>query len=563
MARRELLRINSISTLNIYNNLKKITMLKENSIQKISSGLGINKASDDTAGLVMVSKMKAQIRGLQQAMRNIQEGISMLQVMDGALNELTSYLQRMRELAIQASNGTLCDDDRKKIVLEVEQIKNGINDIANNTEFNTIKLLNKSRDSDIVAININKSNPDILMTKADFDYSNTLVFDGAVDAEGKFQFKTKDGYPATAADNNQILVYGDGSTSMPLVSIDGAAFGLRVLDITNTIREGDTYKTVYNVSFKKVEITQCVGIIKDKYEVKYTIKNNDSKVHNIGLQFHVDTQLGNDDAAPFIVNGAILENETKYTWDIPNSFVVYNQNTGSGANAEFQATGILKTTGDFAIIEEPSMFVVGNYSNTCNWDYAPSNSSTKITDSGYSVMWNSRSVSSGSSFEVNTFFGMSVPPTLEFPEDPVEPPPIENCGTYSLKIQVGANLNEFYIIRLFNSTIEGLKLHKVNLSAIESAKESIDKIQYVLNNVSSKKGEIGAHENALKYLCNNQENYQCNLTLSYSKIQDADIAREIMIFTKYSILGKVNLALSKQAKVNSESALKLLVHMSN
>lgn len=104
-----------------------------------------------------------------------------------------------------------------------------------------------------------------------------------------------------------------------------------------------------------------------------------------------------------MINNAILQSETKYTGDIPDRFVVYNQNTGHGASAEFQAIGILKTTGDFVIIEEPSMFVVGNYNNVYNWNYTPLNSTTNIRDSGYSVMWNSRTVSSGSSFEVNTF----------------------------------------------------------------------------------------------------------------------------------------------------------------
>ncbi|WML35463.1 flagellin [Clostridium sp. OS1-26] len=113
-------------------------------MERLSSGLRINRAADDPAGLAISEKMRAQIRGLEQAARNAQDGISSIQVADGALNETHSILQRMRELATQAANGTLSDQDRNHIQEEINQLTSEINSIGNNTEFNTMKLLNGS-----------------------------------------------------------------------------------------------------------------------------------------------------------------------------------------------------------------------------------------------------------------------------------------------------------------------------------------------------------------------------------------------------------------------------------
>src|SRR4051812_5691417 len=114
------------------------------SVQKLSSGLRINTASDDAAGLAISEKLRAQIRGLAQAQRNSQDGISMIQTGEGALNETTSMLQRMRELAVQAANDTLSSSDRTSINTELQQLTSEINGIASRTKFNGQGLLSGS-----------------------------------------------------------------------------------------------------------------------------------------------------------------------------------------------------------------------------------------------------------------------------------------------------------------------------------------------------------------------------------------------------------------------------------
>ena len=114
------------------------------STEKLSSGYRINRAADDAAGLAISEKMRSQIRGLDQASTNASDGISMIQTAEGALNESHSILQRMRELAVQAANGTETDDDRDNIQDEIEQLQEELDRIASDTEFNTMKLLDGS-----------------------------------------------------------------------------------------------------------------------------------------------------------------------------------------------------------------------------------------------------------------------------------------------------------------------------------------------------------------------------------------------------------------------------------
>ncbi|WP_117148965.1 hypothetical protein [Paraliobacillus zengyii] len=134
--------VHNIAALNINNQLSSVNSNQMNSMEKLSSGLRINSAKDASAGLAISEKMKAQIRGLDQASRNSQDGISLIQTAEGALNETHSIIQRMRELAVQGNNDTNTSEDRKNIKAEISQLTSEVNRIAENTEFNSIKLLN-------------------------------------------------------------------------------------------------------------------------------------------------------------------------------------------------------------------------------------------------------------------------------------------------------------------------------------------------------------------------------------------------------------------------------------
>lgn len=135
----------NMNALNAHRNMGVNNTNAGKSMEKLSSGLRINRAGDDAAGLAISEKMRGQIRGLTQASRNSADGISMIQTAEGALNETTNILQRMRELAVQASNDTNTSSDRNEIQKEINALTEEVDRIANNTEFNTQKLLNGNK----------------------------------------------------------------------------------------------------------------------------------------------------------------------------------------------------------------------------------------------------------------------------------------------------------------------------------------------------------------------------------------------------------------------------------
>lgn len=141
----------NVSALNTYRQMGVNNNAGAKAMEKLSSGLRINRAGDDAAGLAISEKMRAQVRGLDQASRNSQDGISMIQTAEGALQETQNILQRMRELATQAANDTNVTVDRNEIQKEINELTSEINRIANTTEFNTQKMLNTSGASGFTA----------------------------------------------------------------------------------------------------------------------------------------------------------------------------------------------------------------------------------------------------------------------------------------------------------------------------------------------------------------------------------------------------------------------------
>ncbi|HOB82072.1 MAG TPA: flagellin, partial [Peptococcaceae bacterium] len=133
------MRINhNIAALNTYRQLSVNNNSSQKAIEKLSSGLRINRAGDDAAGLAISEKMRSQIRGLEMASRNAQDGISLIQTAEGALNETQAILQRMRELAVQAKNGTNTEKDREALNEEYQELIEEITRIGRETEFNSL-----------------------------------------------------------------------------------------------------------------------------------------------------------------------------------------------------------------------------------------------------------------------------------------------------------------------------------------------------------------------------------------------------------------------------------------
>ncbi|KGG79985.1 flagellin [Caloranaerobacter azorensis H53214] len=219
------MRINhNLMALNAHRQLKINTTAQSKSLEKLSSGFRINRAGDDAAGLAISEKMRAQIRGLNQASRNAQDGISLIQTAEGALQETQAILQRMRELAVQAANDTNVTADRSAIATEIEQLENEINRIASQTEFNTQKLLTGSFSNKTFQIGANK-NQTITLSIA----TMTATKLGVASAHNKVDTASK----ATA-------VIDTINTAIGTVSTERAKLGAYQNRLEHTIKNLDT-----------------------------------------------------------------------------------------------------------------------------------------------------------------------------------------------------------------------------------------------------------------------------------------------------------------------------------
>ena len=189
----------NMNALNAHRNMGMNTVNSGKSMEKLSSGLRINRAGDDAAGLAISEKMRGQIRGLDQASRNAQDGISLIQTAEGALTETHSMAQRIRELAVQANNGTNNDDDLAEIQKEITQLNSEITRVAEKTEFNTKTLLT--------------GNLGVKATNADFTAAGISVDAGGVKKGSSLTF---------VLDGTKSISVSDGTTTQK-IDIDPTA----------------------------------------------------------------------------------------------------------------------------------------------------------------------------------------------------------------------------------------------------------------------------------------------------------------------------------------------------
>lgn len=180
--------MNFVTELRIINNMNHIQRNQDVLALRLATGQRINSAADDPAGLSISEKMRSQIRGLRQAQRNALDGISLIQTAEGAMNEIHSILQRMRELSVQAANGTNTDEDRAHLNDEFQQLKEAISQFARDTEFNTQPLLDGSKKDNGINLQIGPNAGDSIkvnigdMTDLGLDALDISTQEGAEEA---------------------------------------------------------------------------------------------------------------------------------------------------------------------------------------------------------------------------------------------------------------------------------------------------------------------------------------------------------------------------------------------
>ncbi|GAB1809845.1 flagellin N-terminal helical domain-containing protein [Priestia megaterium] len=311
------MRINhNITALNTYGKLNSANNAQAKSMEKLSSGLRINNAADDAAGLAISEKMRGQIRGLDQASRNAQDANSMIQTAEGALNETTDILQRMRELSVQSANDSNTNDDRKELQKEVSQLQKEVTRISTQTEFNTKTLLNGDLSTKLTGSTTNTKNLNALkvtdsgtLKEGDTVKIKQQVTNGAESATGKNDGAfSKIEYTVDVGGKTSTVAFSkadlDGGTTSKEVEVNGSKFTVEVKDAaTLSASQGNgagAATTEDTLTLKEGGLTFHIGANADQ-----TVKMefSDMSTQALGIDgVDISTQKGAEDAMKSLDN---------------------------------------------------------------------------------------------------------------------------------------------------------------------------------------------------------------------------------------------------------------------
>jgi len=276
----------NMQAMNANRMLNITTGAQSKSTEKLSSGYRINRAADDAAGLTISEKMRKQIRGLDQASTNAQDGVSSVQTAEGALTEVHSMLQRMNELAVQASNGTNADSDRQAIQDEIDQLTTEIDRVAETTKFNEIYLL-KGDNSSTKNVYMNGHDAGLKGTLTDGAKKATFTMD-TLEAGDKVTIAGKEYTIGSTAAEAKALIVDPGNGKSSTVKIDGTEYtldhtgaNLSIKKDGNVVTKGDLGMTT-GTTTDPATLAELQGVVKDGSVVeadgkKYTVMTDAKK----------------------------------------------------------------------------------------------------------------------------------------------------------------------------------------------------------------------------------------------------------------------------------------------
>jgi flagellin-like hook-associated protein FlgL len=546
-------RVNTnIPALISYNALNQSSRALQKSIERLSTGLRINGAADDAAGLAISEKMRAQFRGLGQAVSNAQDGINMIQTADGALDETQSILRRMRELSVQAANDVLTQEDRGFIQLEIDELRQEITRISTTTQFNKKQLLDGSAAA--------------LWSTGDL-YSKAIIRGGLreIDAfgqkvvnEGNYKIEVGFGsgkshvLKAGIFSIKHSISHADGTTQ--LVVGDPAGTGTSLIDID---RFWDANGKFLLADPKTLTITQGDG-----RTASITLYSTD-KVSD--LINKLNTAIGSETSGL---------GQDKY-------------NTASGPYAQYVAaaggTGFLSTPGTI-VLRSAVSGDAGTLSFSGDEDIVKAlgiNQLQAAVENTFSVTVSNAHGATPpartTGITGNVLYGF-VRPNVDFSFNPMDFIAVATVadGSFSFTaktnpadlylhladnttvFQIGANEGEDMGAYIGDMSARALGLNRVIVTDRESAARSISVLDTALNRVSSQRARLGAYQNRLEHTVNNLTTSSQNMQSSESRIRDTDMAKEMMEFTRLNILSQAGTAMLAQANQLPSNILSLL-----
>ena len=518
----------NMSAMNANRMLSGVSSAQSKSTEKLSSGYRINRAADDAAGLSISEKMRGQIRGLNQASTNAQDGISLIQTAEGALNESHSILQRMRELSVQAANGTETDDDREAVQNEIEQLQSELTRISDTTEFNTMKLLDGSQSGSKVQVSVSKSAESNLKTVDATAQVNKM---GAAVAEN-------DGgdskLSVTVLDKN-----GNATTTEVTVSYDKAAGTFSA--------NGKTLKAV-GTQNDKASAKQVGDALKEALEATDFGKNYDITNDAGTLSFTAKEKGSTSDAILTSYNGGATEATTKTAdtgtdeyQQIAEGIGVYD---GSG-NIEDK---IFTVNGEkFLYVTDPAK-LSDDYKDV---NYVKVTGTNAQNADGSDAKTMAALIKSKTGIEAETDKAAKTTLNLK---------PSSTATGKGIELQIGANEGQTMSFTLDDMSADALGVGSgsVDLSTQDKAKTATTTIDAAIKKVSKARGQMGAVQNRLEHTINNLDTASENLQTAESRIRDTDMAEEMVNYSKNSILAQAGQSMLAQANQANQGVLTLL-----
>ena len=574
----------NLPALNTYNKLVLNNKGMASALEKLSSGLRINRAADDAAGLAISEKMRSQIRGLDQAVRNAQDGISLIQTAEGALNETHSILQRMRELAVQAANDTYTSEDRQQIQSEIDQLTQEIDRIAATTQFNGKLLLNGDSSALTSTSNILTK---VFMRGAlrvvdqfgqkkvgggNYEISVTCNYAGRGEILKSDIMRIK--HPQLSGgvlSESAIGKIASGSTKLIDIEKFWDASGNFILENpqTLTLTQGNGYKATVTIDSSDT-VTSLVAKLNDA--IQRTDANNglhQSEAYTGGKITGVWVRYVENTTGTVTNLGSVATSLSGGVHAVAGTIIIESAIAGSAGRIAFSGSDALLAALSLQSIQSA---LESTFEVTVKDAHNPTFKETTVTIDGNNligvinpnvdVRFNSMlSITgvylSGAGYVTgNTTFmkGSHFILTGMISGDKT----FVHIADRTLVLHVGANQMQDIGVGIGNMGAASLGVDNILVSDNPRANQAIGKIDIAINRVSSERAKLGAIQNRLDHTINNLTVASENLTASESRIRDIDMAKEMMEFTKYQILANAATAMLAQANQMPSMVLQLL-----
>lgn len=581
-----LIAMNSQRQFNIVN--KK----KVKSTEKLSSGYRINRASDDAAGLSISEKMRKQINGLNKGVNNSQDGVSMCQVGDGALAEVSAMLQRVTQLSVQAANGTLEPSERQDIQREISQILNEIDRIGSTTDFNTIKLFDGN---DTILTNADGS-PFIEGNIPFGDFSLADVSLGVTPFDGNANNTPRlnaivDNPDSAAYMKNYNLIFGNGSTSYASIRatnsqgesvIDLSSFrSIGVNQLSDTSWENTlTYSDANGFDIQLIQkiSTRDTSATQKDYTIEYEFQNMSSDNITLDVMFHADTAYNNNDRCEgYFIGQNRIDQTTVYAKNtsttVPsaqnntNTNVIYNNMPSDFSIVDVDSALPFSEKITLNGVETPDVVSVGIYSSIYDWNYYTQSElatnlgqDTHSRDLGFSLIWEDKALATGGSFKASFDYGIvatnsdtNLPP-VNMSSNPV----VTHEEVKQIWIQCSSKTDDGMYLDFGEMNSRALGIDRIDVTTERGAKHSLEMVDAGLQYVSGIRARIGAQQNRLEHTINNNSNTMENLTAAESAIRDTDMADEMVKYSMQSLISQTGQSMLAQANQSNQGVLSLL-----